>query len=604
MPYCSLSCYRGGRHRSCSEAFYRDEVLRGLQEAASSEGRRGDIEGILKRMREAQLRTEEEDELGQDALDTEEEESAREEGNVEDASPPGEDDADTQALWKKLTPAEQKDFQKLLESGGLGALVSPWQPWWESHIMVQEVEVRSEKQKTNNTPHLHRYTKESQSNVTLINNIPSSDHTTSAEKKELEIVETTSSQDRITSFTRQRDGHDTVAKQWTEVTSNVEKTRSYQKKTRAGDTGNMRYNPLHKDMPLEKCNGNAILLADPSKSATPSKQRLINSIEGQENSEKALSFIKTQTSYKQTMGDTILGGQQTDPIPFSKYQETDGMEGLEGHFNERISDSPKEENIKLVEAQKEKLSTILKQSRTPGLLGDETADFQSRVNGNNLPCVTPNRTPIPPVPKAIPPLKSLTHSYSPLVQFSLVNTLYAYAFSLKLYNGDLHEDFILQEFCDVVLVISSSLSSTTVFSSTAEALQAGIQAVLARGSHGDPQGGALAVAHILMGGSSSERENYSLAALSHLAGLLAKARKLAPKDKKPILFNAKKKCQFLLSWASENKDALTLLSLEVQSEYKKYIDNLKEVELLTHELKKSWRDSKPPEQKALIQELD
>lgn len=51
VSYCGLSCYRGVRHRTCSEAFYRDEVLRGLQEAARSEGRKGDIEGILTRWR-------------------------------------------------------------------------------------------------------------------------------------------------------------------------------------------------------------------------------------------------------------------------------------------------------------------------------------------------------------------------------------------------------------------------------------------------------------------------------------------------------------------------------------------------------------------------
>lgn len=604
VTYCSLSCYRGVRHHSCSEAFYRDEVFRGLQEAARSEGRKGDIEGILKRMREVQLRTEEEDGLSL-------EESNREEEDVEWASPPDEDDADTHALWKRLTLAEQKDFQRLLDSGGLGALVSAWQPWWESHtgpILVQEVELRSEKQQTIDMSQLHRHTKESQSNgtVTPINNILTSGHTTSAEKKDIKIAETVSSQDRTTETSRQRDVHDSVAQQWVEVTLNVENPRSYQKKDVTGDTGNRRYNtPLCKDLFLEKCNGNAILLDNPIKPVTPSKQRLMNSVEGQEKGEEAQSFTKTQTGYRQAMGDTMmLRGQKTDPIPSPKCQETNGVKG-QGHCDVRIFESPKEKNVS-IEAQKEQFSTILNQSQTPFLLGEEAADFQNRVNGYNLSCVspTPNRTSTPTVPKAIPPLNSLTHSYSPLVQFSLVNSLYAYAFSLKLYNGDLHEDFILQEFCDVVLGISSALSSKMVFGSTAEALQSGIQAVLARGSHGDPQGGALAVAHILMGGSSRERENYTLAALSHLAGLLAKARKLAPKEKKQIIFNAKKKCQFLMSWANENKDALTLLSVEVQTEYKNYIDNLKEVEHLTHELRKSWRGSKPPEKKALIQELD
>ncbi|XP_029469812.1 zinc finger HIT domain-containing protein 2 [Rhinatrema bivittatum] len=214
---------------------------------------------------------------------------------------------------------------------------------------------------------------------------------------------------------------------------------------------------------------------------------------------------------------------------------------------------------------------------------------------------------IPAIPAAIPPLSSLTHSPSPLVPFSVVNVLYAYAFSLKLYNGDLNEAFILQEFLDTVLGVSGVLNSKQVFHSTAEALQAGVQAVLSRRYTSDPQGPSEAmrsVIHILMGENKTSQKNYVLAALSHLTSLLRNAKKLAQKEAKKKIFEAQKKCEFLLVWANEHEDTLKLLSVEAHTEYKIHRDRLKEIEAITNELEKVWRGKKPPEKKLLIQELD
>ncbi|XP_069501050.1 zinc finger HIT domain-containing protein 2 [Ambystoma mexicanum] len=396
VSYCALSCYRGVRHQGCSESFYRDEVLRGLQETNGTEGLKGDIVEILKRVRDTQLREEEGLDLEGELREEESQEEGAEGQCLGDGDARGDvEKLDPQALWQRLTLSEQQDFQRLLKSGDIGTLLIPWQPWWENHdrpLLVQEVG--------------------------------------------------------------------------------------------AGLSA-----PLRKEQ----------------------------------------SFID----------EDISGSHET--------------------------------------------LSLQEHSAVPP---------------------TSNHSPVPPVPKDVPLLSTLTRKPSPLVKFNLVNALYAYAFGMKLYNGDVGEDFLLQEFCDTSLVVSAALSSTSVFGSTAEALLAGIQAVLVRGSNGDPQGAALAVAHILMGRSNDRRKDYTLAALSHFAGMLARARRLAPKEEKQAIFNAKKKCEFLLSWANENEDSLTILSVEVQSEYTNYAASLKEMELVTRRLEKSWGGSKPPEKKVLIKELD
>uniref|UniRef100_A0A8C8SXF3 Zinc finger HIT-type containing 2 n=1 Tax=Pelusios castaneus TaxID=367368 RepID=A0A8C8SXF3_9SAUR len=217
-------------------------------------------------------------------------------------------------------------------------------------------------------------------------------------------------------------------------------------------------------------------------------------------------------------------------------------------------------------------------------------------------------SPVPAVLASIPLLSSLTRSpASPLVCFQLPNALYAYVFALTLYNGDLSEDELLPEFSDMVLDVSGALGARQVFHSTAEALQAALQAVTASQYSECPLGNAdamMAVAQILMGESQAKQKGYSLAALSHLARLLGKAKKLVPTEEQSRVYGAKKKCEFLLSWVNENEESLTVLALEVQRQYKTHLKAVKEVDAVTKELEKMWGGKLPPAKKSLIEELD
>ncbi|XP_034261701.2 zinc finger HIT domain-containing protein 2 [Pantherophis guttatus] len=215
----------------------------------------------------------------------------------------------------------------------------------------------------------------------------------------------------------------------------------------------------------------------------------------------------------------------------------------------------------------------------------------------------------PALPDVIRPLSNLTGGpVSPLVRFQLPNVLYAYAYSLSLYNGEADDAQLLPEVCETLLDLSATLGTTQrVFSSTGEALQAALQAVVDGRYPECPLGKAgtmQAVAQILRGPGPEKQSRFALAAFAHLTRLLGRGkRRVAPEDQ-PRIYKAKKKCQFLLSWVKENEEQLPSLALEVQGEYITHVVDAKEVGAITQELEKMWGGKMPPSKQPLIEELD
>ncbi|XP_030074122.1 zinc finger HIT domain-containing protein 2 [Microcaecilia unicolor] len=427
VRFCSLPCYRGARHRSCSEAFYRRAVLEELRRRCPYTD--ATMRDIL--LRDWQSRATPGPEKWLSGSQEEEECPLEPEQSGGLDVPGGE-----RQLWARLTPREKEEFQRLLRSGRIGALVPEWKPWWMIHEAAQLVQEEG------------------------INGVrgPASPGGES----------------------RPEDG---------------EEERKHER--------------------VAAAQGKATRKAE----------------------------------HQGTSSEIALTHQKRRGEP---HKGTSGVTEITGSL------------------------------------------LQAKEN-------------MPPIPATIPRLSTLTQTPSPLVPFSVVNVLYAYTFSLKLYNGDLSEDLMLQEFCETVLGVSGVLNSRQIFSSTAEAMQAGVQAVLAGRYTSDPEGPSEAmksVAHVLMGENKASQKNYTLAALSHLAGLLRNAKKLVEKECKKKLFEAQKKCEFLLAWANEHEDTLMLLAVEAQMEFKIHRDKLKEIEVITKELEKVWGSKKPPEKKVLIQELD
>ncbi|KAG8438002.1 hypothetical protein GDO86_008621 [Hymenochirus boettgeri] len=210
---------------------------------------------------------------------------------------------------------------------------------------------------------------------------------------------------------------------------------------------------------------------------------------------------------------------------------------------------------------------------------------------------------VPAIFSYIPPLNTLCRNPSNLVQYSLVNVLYAYAFSLLRHNGDLNDDVLL-EFVEMLLRISGALSSSDVFISTAQALQSAVRIASATQLDGDEGTACVAIeatSHILLGDGS---KLYVLAALAHLSRALGRARKLVEnKDVRRAVFNGKKKCMFLAAWVNENENCLFALSKEAIREHKTHLQHMCGVTEISSGLQKVWGGKRPPEKKILIQEI-
>ncbi|KAE8607188.1 hypothetical protein XENTR_v10011073 [Xenopus tropicalis] len=460
-PYCSLACYRGPRHQTCSEDFYKESVLQMLREEQAGAAGKRQVEEMLVKLREKAIAGD--DAVGLDGIDSLGEEAAN--------------------LWNRLTPSEQKDFNRLLQSGDIGALVPKWNPWWE-------VEERTKTSKS------------------------------------VSITE-------LPDVCVPRKG----------VESPLKPGICQKKPHGDSDDGNQE-DPVKENWDAAR---------DPK-----FPTGITRGSEGKDSTEQ----------------NSVPGGDKEELTtnPHSKPPS---------HQARRL----KENGPGIQEGNSE-------QSRA--LMGYPEANSPQRLSN------------IPPPLKSIPPLFSLSQNPSPLIQYSLVNVIYGYTFSLLRHNGDICEDDLLLDFIETLLGVSSALTSIIVYPSTAHALQSAVRAA-SDPLYGGLEGGAVAAieatAHILLG---EESKGYAMAALADLSRALGRARKLILENDelRKVTFNAKKKCLFLAAWVNENEERLPTLYKETLTEHKQHLQYISGVVEISQGLQKAWGGKRPPEKKALIQEID
>ncbi|XP_076875653.1 zinc finger HIT domain-containing protein 2 isoform X2 [Brachyhypopomus gauderio] len=292
------------------------------------------------------------------------------------------------------------------------------------------------------------------------------------------------------------------------------------------------------------------------------------------------------SKHKEKFEELIKGGVIGELVPlWSPWWERhtrdtkaliEELQSEEHHDQENMMQTMTCENMEAgEEIQNEKSvmqQTQTTEAQTRGKVGLQKQKEPSQMNKRNE---NGSRPTAPPISAKIPPLQTLSANPSPLVQFSLINTLYGYTFSLCLFNGDISEPEQMQEFCRAVLVVSEGLGSGRVFNSLPEALEAGVMTVAA-GAYADREDpdaatrAVGAVAHILTGESREDPTGYTLAALSHLQEALGRAKALVPKEEKEWrrkCFMSVKKCTFLQSWVKENSVVLRSLAGYTWAEY-------------------------------------
>ncbi|XP_053305748.1 zinc finger HIT domain-containing protein 2 [Spea bombifrons] len=476
-PYCSLACYRGPRHETCSEAFYRDSVLEVLRaEQAEPQGKR-QMEEMLLKMREEEAAEEQAVNMG-----------AVHELNEEEAG-----------LWGSLTQRERQDFLRLLKSGDIGALVPEWRPWWEAAQLSSnkdnagilelpggELNLKSHPEKLGRCPEL-----------------PSADG---------------------------------------------EKCQDAQS--------------IPKPVSLQEQGADKVNVLGWQEGEEQNKTSGQETFESQGNQKMERPGTKT--------GTTSHGRQACSP---NKKDCANNVCGSDTERTEIIQDNVSE--------------------------GDATGRSCPNVAGQPL------LSSIPPAFSSIPPLRSLSSNPSHLVQFSVVNAIYGYAFSLCRHNGDLDNEDMLLDFTGTLLGVSGTLSSAVVYNDTVHALQSAIRAAsdpLLGGDEGGACSAIEATSLILLGDGS---KTYSLAALAHTFHVLRRVRKLISEDERMrrVVFNAKKKCMFLAAWVNENDNHLPILSEMVRKEYQQHLEYMSGLKEISSGLQKIWGGKRPPQKRVLIEDV-
>ncbi|XP_063294490.1 zinc finger HIT domain-containing protein 2 [Pelobates fuscus] len=541
-PYCSLPCYRGPRHTACSEDFYREAVLRVLREEVAGPGGRREMEDILLRMKR-------EEEAGRHYRGLAE---GEEEDGIGGTHSEGE-----AGMGSTHTPSEGE--------AGMGSTHS------EGEAGMGSTHTPSEGEAGIGGPHTP-----SEGEAGLM-----STHTPS----EVETAMWNSLSDKEKEdFKRLLKSGDigALVPEWIPWWV-AEKGTSEIKNTKIVELPNAVSSGDRIDGDHEVDLMNHLQEENNSKSVT--SDSLINS--SAEEINEIVSISKGEMS-------TFATSHLVNSVDHQEREEQRGI--LPDTINIHQYKSCLKNNLQDV---KEECTGNVKQLvlRKPRVKIKEDAPEevanQPKCSGIPLPFIS------------IPPLSSLSRNPSQLVQFSVVNALYGYAFSLLRHNGDLTDEDILLDFTETLLGVSATLSSTVVYNSTADALQSAVRVASDQLLSGDQVGACSAMeatSKILQGDGS---KTFPLAALAHMSRVLGKARKLVSQDKhlRQVIFNAKKKCLFLAAWANENEDCLPMLSEAVKIEHQQHLQYVNGLTEISRGIEKVWGGKRPPEKKSLIEEV-
>jgi len=122
IKFCSTACYKSENHQQCSEEFYKECVIKELQQQQSVSGDQKNVLEMLKRLEEPESDTEYDD------LDSDDDQSENDDLPERLA---GVDINNADEVWKRLTNDEKQEFKSLVYNGKLEEIVKPVEPWWK-----------------------------------------------------------------------------------------------------------------------------------------------------------------------------------------------------------------------------------------------------------------------------------------------------------------------------------------------------------------------------------------------------------------------------------------------------------------------------------------
>ena len=218
----------------------------------------------------------------------------------------------------------------------------------------------------------------------------------------------------------------------------------------------------------------------------------------------------------------------------------------------------------------------------------------------------------PTVLSTIPPLDSLLRGKTPseCISYNVCNVLYGFAYTARLYNGDLAA--IPNDCVDCILTLSSALQRGN-FSNAVDAVNAGIIAAQnKRHSYFVSSQFSVAVVQDVVQLISSRNQKYVLIALSEAWRFFKSAKressrnatKAEQSERKQMLFAVLKKLEFLLSWSLQHHSTLCVVVPQLEVEFCRLSSELVNHEQLKTEIESHLHELKPKsENKPLIEEL-
>ncbi|XP_031563726.1 zinc finger HIT domain-containing protein 2-like [Actinia tenebrosa] len=216
-------------------------------------------------------------------------------------------------------------------------------------------------------------------------------------------------------------------------------------------------------------------------------------------------------------------------------------------------------------------------------------------------------------PTVLHNLQQLSSPASPLIKYSIIDTLYAYAYTMRLYNGSPMEN--PEQSSQTLYKLSSSLSKNFTFESLESAVYNSLNVVLESKDLFNSQKFSydiiLDIVDLIQGSFKRGKKvvNFVDCALSDAHRIIEKGRKELKhgsescKDDVKRLWLAKKKLEFFLSWMLSNSDILSSFAADLRTLHLDLVSNIEIHKAEKKKIQAKWKGNKPPLTKKLIEEL-
>jgi hypothetical protein len=216
-------------------------------------------------------------------------------------------------------------------------------------------------------------------------------------------------------------------------------------------------------------------------------------------------------------------------------------------------------------------------------------------------------------PRILHKVQQLSVPTSPLLKYSIVDFIYAYAYTMRLYNGSPMEN--PDQSSQTLYTLSASLSKGMTFDKLESVVHNSFNVVLESkdlfNSLGFSYGILLDVIYLTEGSFKQGKKviTFIECALSDAHRIIEKGRKALKNDTESCeedikrLWLAKKKVEFFLSWLQSNSDTIYSLAPHLRLLHFELMSNCEVHEVEKRKLQTKWKGRKPPSSKKLIEEI-